>query len=113
MEIVSWGGREREWKSRDERVERLVRHDGEELLDELEVGLVVAEVDLCRAVSVMTSRTKAQTVAHLSVDERSNLLLRRLGDLRVAVSEVGHADCDRAVSDMLTQRRAFWTHCRR
>lgn len=97
-------------KRTEERVERLVRHDGEELLDQLQVRLVVAEVDLQVGAYIISGRSASEenpSETHLAVDEGADLLLRGLGDAWVAVAEVRHTDCGRGgVIDFSRVRRA-------
>jgi hypothetical protein len=64
---------------KEERIQRLVGHDGQELLDQVEVGLVEADVDL-------------------AMDESADLLLRGSGNLGVAVAQVGNCSMLRMIS---------------
>ena len=65
-----------------------MRHDRDKLLDQSEVGLVEANVDL-------------------TVNEGGALLLRRLGDDGVAVAEVGDSDARGEVEhDLAADRKS-------
>lgn len=65
------------------------------MLNELEVRLVVAEVDLYEWTRSGTSEGGAREAnsTHLSMDKSADLLLRGLCNAGVAVTQVGHTDC--------------------
>lgn len=65
------------------------------MLNELEVRLVVAEVDLYEWTRSGTSEGGAREAnsTHLSMDKSADLLLRDLCNAGVAVTQVGHTDC--------------------